>query len=613
MAGEIFDAGDVRARISVDGTEVDKGIEKANASLASFARDMKKLGRDLTQAITVPLVGIATAAFRFSDEASAAFKRFGDSTAKSMGKLGTDIARSINLEGLLTTVAGFIAGAVKWFGELDPVTKRFVINLLAISAALGPIILIGAKLLAVFVAIGAFLGGPVGIVLFVALAAAVVGVSYAMAKSADTSKDWYGRLTKEEQALAATNTEYEQAIHHLRTLEGLRDTIAKEDAAKGIRRTMPDAGIGRIRQSIGMPTTDLENLSVAIDDARQAVQLALRQFSQFFNIFSDLRRGAIGMGEALRQGFQDRANAPAKALRDILEDVHNQLAIMPRDWNANEAAVSALRSKYVELQRDGFSAEALEPLRAKIQELSDPTANFIAEIQRSTQATYVLKDAWNQFIELLRQTPSIGQQIGTLLFNIWTQFHEGVGQTVAQALVYGQSLAKGFQDFFKRLAATIIATLISIGIQWLVLKLIGAGFAASQAGKDIGGAAGAAGAWAYAAAVKSQGLIGLATGLGFGAIAIAAALGLGAAGIAGGKGVAAGMSSSYSGGIFTRPTISAIAERGPEMVLNQKNIRGVFGAMGGRGYTIEINLDGSSMLRYFAENLPEHLRLNGAA
>src|SRR5574341_821437 len=599
MAGELFDAGDIKARISVDGTEVDKRIEKANATLASFARDMKKLGRHLTQAITVPLAGIATAAFKFSDEASASFKRFGESTSRSLGKLGTDIARSINLQGILTTISGAINSMVDAFSSLDPVTKRFVLTLGLLSAALGPLLLTAGKFLSIFNAIKLVLLGPFGPAILAATAA-IVGLSYVMARLTTTSSD------AELQAKSLIDRLREES-------SAWRDLIdsGKAMAAQTIKigREIEDLQRGFMRSAGGA-------LKVSPELAKARIpELVKERLGQpLMDIFGRLKVGVQSMGLAVQQGFQERVNVPAKALRDILQDIQNQLAVMPRDWNANEAAVEALRSKYVELMRDGFSASALEPLRAKIQELSDPTKNFIDSINRSTQATNVLKDAWGQFISLLQQTPTLGQQIGTLLYNIWTQFHEGVGQTVAQALVYGQSLAKGFQDFFKRLAATIIATLISIGIQWLILKIIGADFASSQAGKDIGGAAGAAGAWAYAAAVKSQGLIGLATGLGFGAIAIAAALGLGATGIAGGKGVASGMSSSYSGGIFTRPTISAIAERGPEMVLNQKNVRSVFGMGGGGGsYTIEVSLSGENILRYVAQNLPEHLRLYGAA
>lgn len=616
MAGEIFDAGDIKARISVDGTEVDKGIEKANATLASFARDMKKLGRDLTQAITVPLAGIATAAFKFSDEASASFKRFGESTSRSLGKLGTDIARSINLQGILTTISGAINSMVDAFSSLDPVTKRFVLTLGLLSAALGPLLLTAGKFLSIFNAIKLVLLGPFGPAILAATAA-IVGLSYVMARLTTTSSDaelqaksLIDRLREESSAwrdlIDSGKAMAAQTIKIGREIEDLQRGFMRSGG--GALKVSPEFAKARIPELV----KQLDTLNAKIEEAGRLVKEKLGQ--PLMDIFGRLKVGVQSMGLALQQGFQERVNVPAKALRDILQDIQNQLAVMPRDWNANEAAVEALRSKYVELMRDGFSASALEPLRAKIQELSDPTKNFIDSINRSTQATNVLKDAWGQFISLLQQTPTIGQQIGTLLYNIWTQFHEGVGQTVAQALVYGQSLAKGFQDFFKRLAATIIATLISIGIQWLILKIIGADFASSQAGKDIGGAAGAAGAWAYAAAVKSQGLIGLATGLGFGAIAIAAALGLGATGIAGGKGVASGMSSSYSGGIFTRPTISAIAERGPEMVLNQKNVRSVFGMGGGGGsYTIEVSLSGENILRYVAQNLPEHLRLYGAA
>src|SRR5574341_13755 len=616
MAGEIFDAGDIKARISVDGTEVDKGIEKANATLSDLARDMKKLGRDLTQAITVPLAGIATAAFKFSDEASASFKRFGESTSRSLGKLGTDIARSINLQGILTTISGAINSMVDAFSSLDPVTKRFVLTLGLLSAALGPLLLTAGKFLSIFNAIKLVLLGPFGPAILAATAA-IVGLSYVMARLTTTSSDaelqaksLIDRLREESSAwrdlIDSGKAMAAQTIKIGREIEDLQRGFMRSGG--GALKVSPEFAKARIPELV----KQLDTLNAKIEEAGRLVKEKLGQ--PLMDIFGRLKVGVQSMGLALQQGFQERVNVPAKALRDILQDIQNQLAVMPRDWNANEAAVEALRSKYVELMRDGFSASALEPLRAKIQELSDPTENFIDSINRSTQATNVLKDAWGQFISLLQQTPTIGQQIGTLLYNIWTQFHEGVGQTVAQALVYGQSLAKGFQDFFKRLAATIIATLISIGIQWLILKIIGADFASSQAGKDIGGAAGAAGAWAYAAAVKSQGLIGLATGLGFGAIAIAAALGLGATGIAGGKGVASGMSSSYSGGIFTRPTISAIAERGPEMVLNQKNVRSVFGMGGGGGsYTIEVSLSGENILRYVAQNLPEHLRLYGAA
>lgn len=155
------------------------------------------------------------------------------------------------------------------------------------------------------------------------------------------------------------------------------------------------------------------------------------------------------------------------------------------------------------------------------------------------------------------------QEMAEMTFSIMGTMAQGIGDAFANVIVYGASFSEAMKGILQSVAATIISTLIKIGVQqllaWALGKLITTKKAVSQLATD-------------AALTVSGVTANLAPTLGPAAVPAGVAAGaamLGAAAAAGGAGAAMGakMTPFAEGGIVTSPTIALIGEAGPEAVI----------------------------------------------
>lgn len=100
---------------------------------------------------------------------------------QAMNQLGeAGEAIGVFLLPVLATLADWLQGAAKWFTDLDPAVQGFIVGFAAIVAAIGPVILIGSKLIGAFqLIIGAFNLLKVALLTnpFTALAVAVAAIA----------------------------------------------------------------------------------------------------------------------------------------------------------------------------------------------------------------------------------------------------------------------------------------------------------------------------------------------------------------------------------------------------------------------------------------------------
>lgn len=284
---------------------------------------------------------------------------------------------------------------------------------------------------------------------------------------------------------------------------------------------------------------------------------------------------------------------------------------------------SAMRSRLIQEQ------ESLRAEQARRQAAGMPTQNIgMAASMGFGGGTYVtdlgyqidalgpkienLSTVWSRFQGLVQATPPIAQQLAGVLFDMVTTFSQGVGNAIAQVLVYGQSMGKMMVQLAKQIAAQIIASLVAIGIQQLILAVIGATVAGKMASASIGASAGRAGAAAVASAFETMGLAAFFVAPALGTAAIALAAGMGGAGIAAGKAV--GMTAALGGaegGIFTQPHWVGEGRTVPEIVLNRNNIKRYFPELAGGGRSQPIYLeapvimDGYEVARLSAKYMPD--------
>lgn len=108
-----------------------------------------------------------------------AFDNFRDSVKFSLVELGRAITESIDLEGIMNKLAGAVQKVVDWFKSLNPETRKTILIITAIVAAIGPLLFIIGKLASLIPVITTaltFLVSPVGLVVagIAALAAAFI-------------------------------------------------------------------------------------------------------------------------------------------------------------------------------------------------------------------------------------------------------------------------------------------------------------------------------------------------------------------------------------------------------------------------------------------------------
>lgn len=409
--------GKVLIEIGLDGAarfegDLQKGVARA---ISGLGRTLKRLGTDLTQTVTAPIAGLATAAFRFSTEASAHFKRFGERAATAMGKLGTDISRSINLEGRLEALGSFIEKAVRWFEDLGPNMKSFVVNLALFAAAAGPVVLFGGKILSMLGGLVAILSGPLGVIALIGAAAvALVGLYASLRDASSASTDWRGRLTEEERALASVNKRYAEEIQKLKELEIQRERIIDQDRRAAIR-ALPPAERERAFRGMQAP------------------------------------RG--GAGAAAVPDSLNRAIAAQQA--------------------AVERTLPTLESLVGRTGITGFIQDGVDLAGRKITEFMDglevrtfETAALVTKAWRKSQVEVI--DGWNNWVATGK---SAMDSLKSSALDLFTTFTNGFASAIGQALILGQDFGTAMSGVFASVAQAGINMIVQILFQWVAAKI----------------------------------------------------------------------------------------------------------------------------------------------
>lgn len=295
---------------------------------------------------------------------------------------------------------------------------------------------------------------------------------------------------------------------------------------------------------------------------------------------------------------EPKENELAKKSWEDIQKAQTTFKLQGGGVNVNEAARQAYLQQYTQMsQGPGFDEQSEEAvrLRTSIESLQTPMQSFIGQLQA---------------------IPPLWQQIGNLMFQTVQTFTEGIGNAVAQVLVYGESFGKMMTQLGKQIAAQIISALVSMGVQWLItsaMSLLGIGMTLTAAMKSYAAQTYAA-AFAATAAIP---FIGPEIAPGVAAGAVATMLAGAAASGAAGAGVGMGIAAAAEGGIFMHPGLTRIAERGrPEIVLNRGNISRFFPEIAGGGGIYEIHvhndMDGREMSRNVLRWAPSVLREHGA-
>lgn len=572
----------------LDTKEFTRGLKLAQRDFSALGGELKKIGGSLTSSVSLPLGAATAAVFAFSNEGRDSFRTFGETVKTALGSVGDDLAKTVDLKGIMEGLGGVVTGIADAFKGLPAPVKSATIALAAGAVVLGPLVTIGGKVITLLGSLRALFMGPLGIPILIAGGAvAAAGFIRSLAQGKPDIQEYTSELEK----LAAARTKEIEALEKRQLRERLAATAdPKADADALSRRQQMEMDQLRAKQALEESNARYEEYLWKVKQARLEEQGAmLRKISEEVE-----KNGRAYAAEAELHG--DSVELMKEQLRD-LENQYKRMrtAGLPAD-NPNVTGkmdeIVATRSSLAR-QGGGLSGKDAAGVDRLGKQIDTVEAHLVSFIMRM---------------------PTLAERVAGLMFDTFQQFTAGMSDSIANAIVYQQDFLTAAQNVLKQVAASIISTIIQITIQDTIASTVRKANAASTAGVEVGAAVSAGAAWTWASAVKSLGLIGLVVGAGLAAAFIASAIASSKSGASAGKGIKAELNSAAGGGIFTRPFILGDVSTGePEIALNKRNVRDFMGLGGSeRGsQTIVVEFDGQPIMRHTVKNAPAYLRLRG--
>lgn len=274
----------------------------------------------------------------------------------------------------LQKIVGWISNMVTWFQNLSPTTQKVIVVIASLAAAIGPVLTVGGKLLAMLPLIKAAftaMTGPIGLVIsaLVALGAAFVSARQQQAEFARQQAEQARQARQEAQDKTYNDTynEYSRPIY------SDDDLLAKERAITQQWVTLRDQykkGNKELTTAQAQELNLLHQTRLAITDIRtqrkRSAEDAAAMQAQYNN---SLKQTTTGAAEA--NGLIGQLQRQIRALEESLGNAKTVEEIA-----ATNAQIAELRGELSRLQdikpEDLKPIEKLEPILASDFEIEFP-------------------------------------------------------------------------------------------------------------------------------------------------------------------------------------------------------------------------------------------------
>lgn len=457
---------------------------------------------------------------------SGVFSTFKDNVSLALARIGDAIANAIDLRKVMGQLSNAVARAADWFGNLSPGMQKVIVIAAGVAAALGPVLFVIGKLIAVgpvlvtgLKAIGpafTFMTGPVGIAI-VAIGAIVAGVVYAYNKFEGFRKVINGLGNTFKELITIIK---EGATAFIRGFGELKDGDFKKAAKsfeEGIRKTNP----------VTLAFTEGKRLKDAFTDGFADNTNYLKKVQQEFKAATSgasirptsgalptaTGGGGGGTGNAAQdlQSFESRAQAVFLKLRQSAAQLQTQTANALISPLANvETLESPLKrteeffrawQESVRLAGDQaalFGGTQLEIVQAQVQATGNALSLAVEQFGINSLAVQELGlqyDALKTKLEELAAVQEYATQIQTAFASAW----ETGAQAVNQAGATIKSVLKAVGRAALQAAADVVRAEIIKGVASVISDAL-AKF--GLLGLAIAGAAGAAAGALFQAAIN---------------------------------------------------------------------------------------------------------------
>ena len=423
----------------------------------------------------------------------------------------------------LVKIVGWIQNAATWFQNLSPATQKVVIVIGTLAAAIGPVLTVGSKLLAMLPLIKAAftaMTGPIGIVVTVlaSLAAAFVSVRQQQAELARQQAEQARQQRQEAQDKAYNDTynEYSRPIYSDAALlqkerEVTQQWTQKRDEFKRTQNggdyTTAQAQELNLLHQTRLAITDVRNARKRAAEDAAAVQAA---YNQTLGVTNNQTEEATGLIGQLQKQIRDleKSLGNAKTVEEIaatnaeIERLRGELSrlqdIKPEDLKPIEKLEPVLATDFEieypapKLKMDGIKLavseytnqmkEIFSFVREGLMGWADNTSTYLAKnlsatvdmVENYTNA--LTSKGWNftAALEHVSQTVAstmqrFDQQVSQFLADSIVAAADALGQVIAGDLGFG-GLMKAILTQFANFLKNIGAQLIEFGIMIIAFK-----------------------------------------------------------------------------------------------------------------------------------------------
>ena len=421
----------------------------------------------------------------------------------------------------LQKIVGWISNMVTWFQNLSPTTQKVIVVIASLAAAIGPVLTVGGKLLAMLPLIKAAftaMTGPIGLVIsaLVALGAAFVSARQQQAEFARQQAEQARQARQEAQDKTYNDTynEYSRPIY------SDDDLLAKERAITQQWVTLRDQykkGNNELTAAQAQELNLLHQTRLAITDIRtqrkRSAEDAAAMQAQYNNSLKQTTTGAteanglIGQLQRQIRALEESlgnaktveeiaaTNAKIAELRDELSRLQD---IKPEDLKPIEKLEPILASDFEiefpapKLKMDGIKlavseysqqmSEIFSFVREGLMGWADNTSTYLAKNLSATvdmvenYTTALTNKGWNftAALEHVSQTVAstmqrFDQQVSQFLADSIVAAADALGQVIAGDLGFG-GLMKAILTQFANFLKNIGAQLIEFGIMIIAFK-----------------------------------------------------------------------------------------------------------------------------------------------
>lgn len=423
----------------------------------------------------------------------------------------------------LQKIVGWISNMVTWFQNLSPTTQKVIVVIASLAAAIGPVLTVGGKLLAMLPLIKAAftaMTGPIGLVIsaLVALGAAFVS---ARQQQAEFQRQQYAQQRewvdeRKQEVYNRTYDEFSRPIYSDKEIrrritiaeETLQESIASFNAVNNggeLNQVQKDA-LEVQRQEIIALTDILDQRKRAAEDAA-AMQEAYNQTLGKTAAGAQQADGIIGQLQAQIRALEESLGN-AKTVEEIaatnaqIAELRGELSrlqdIKPEDLKPIEKLEPILASDFEiefpapKLKMDGIKlavseysqqmSEIFSTVREGLFGWADNTSTYLAKNLSATvemvenYTTALTNKGWN-FTAALDHVSQIvastmqrfDQQVSQFLADSIVAAADALGKVIAGDLGFG-GLMKAILTQFASFLKNIGAQLIEFGIMIIAFK-----------------------------------------------------------------------------------------------------------------------------------------------